>query len=193
MLSTSAMSIEHAGHLFRFRQFAARDLYDADCIIEFGGGFGSMCRLVRALGFRGRYIVFDLPPVLALQRYFLGLNGIEATLDAPSNTWLCPDLSEIRTELARSRPNRVSLISTWALSEMPLAIRHEIEAFFALPAACMALLAYQPSFEGNDNHAWFHGLMERTGDRWRWNERPVDTVDRPPIPGDSLYVFGVAR
>ena len=62
MLSTSAMSIEHAGHLFRFRQIAAHHLYDADCIIEFGGGFGSMCRLVRALGFRGRYIVFDLPP-----------------------------------------------------------------------------------------------------------------------------------
>jgi hypothetical protein len=52
-------------------------MYDTDCIIEFGGGFGSMCRLVHALGFRGQHIIFDLPPVWALQRYYLRLHGIE--------------------------------------------------------------------------------------------------------------------
>jgi hypothetical protein len=78
-------------------------LHDADCIVEFGGGFGSMCRLIGALGFRGRYVIFDLPPVLALQRYYLGLHGIEADDSGRADVWLCPALDLVMDRLSKGK------------------------------------------------------------------------------------------
>ncbi|HVZ07964.1 hypothetical protein [Rhodopila sp.] len=193
MLSTNAMAIEHAAHLYRFGQRMGCDLFDADWVIEFGGGFGSMCRTIHALGFRGRYVIFDLPPVLALQRYYLGLHGIEASFDASAHIWLCSDLNLIRAALDRTQPPRVSLMSTWAMSEMPLAVRQDIEPFFAWHGTALALLAYQPRFEDNDNRAYFHGLTERTGERWQWTELPVDPSRSRLEPKDSAYLFGAVR
>ena len=65
------------------------------------------------------------------------------------------DLDSIMAWLSRDNPARVSLMSTWALSEMPMAVRDRIEPFFGLGATKKALLAYQPSFEGNDNEERF--------------------------------------
>lgn len=192
MLSTNAIALEHASHLFRFQQRHAVHFHDTDCIVEFGGGYGSMCRMTRALGFGGKYIVFDLPPVSALQRYYLGMHGIDADGSGASATWLCNDLDAIAAWLEREAPNRVSLISTWALSEMPMFVRQRIEPFFALPAAKNALLAYQPDFEGTDNRDYFRGLMARTSEKWTWAELNVDPSGKAPTAADSLYAFGVA-
>ncbi|RKY23569.1 MAG: hypothetical protein DRP62_05665, partial [Planctomycetota bacterium] len=46
-------------------------------IVEFGGGFGSMCKLIHKLGFKGRYIIFDLPELSAMQEYYLKATGIK--------------------------------------------------------------------------------------------------------------------
>lgn len=193
MRSTNAMAIAHASHLFRFHRQQGVHLHNAACIIEFGGGFGSMCRLTRALGFRGKYIIFDLPPVLALQRYYLGLHGIAADARSDADVWLCPDLDDIMAWLGQETPAGVSLMSTGALSEMPMAVRQRVEPFFRLEAAKMALLAYQPSFEGNDNHAYFRDVMADTAGRWAWTELAVDPSGESPSPQENLYLFGRSR
>ncbi len=193
MLSTNAMAIEHASHLWRFHRLLGVHLQDTDCIVEFGGGFGSMCRLVHALGFRGQYIIFDLPPVLALQRYYLGLHGIAAADTGDTSVWLCSDLGSIMSRLGGSSFQRVSLMSTWALSEMPMAVRQRVEPFLQLKAADKALFAYQPAFEGADNRDYFRNLMARTADVWAWREQPVDLSDKLPTVQDSLYMFGQRR
>ncbi|MFL5283564.1 MAG: hypothetical protein ACJ8AW_21880 [Rhodopila sp.] len=190
MLSTNAIAIEHAAHLFRFRQHTARDLFDTDCIIEFGGGFGSMCRLMRALGFRGRYIIFDLPPILALQRYYLGMHGIDASLSAGTQTALHFELGAIREDLEQAGRGRLSLISSWALTEMPLSLRQQIEPFFSLEPASLALVSYQPSFEKTDNYVYFRGLAERLRERWHWEEYPVDPTAKELRPGDHPICLG---
>ena len=193
MPSTNAMAIEHASHLYRFQRAAGTSLLDSDCIIEFGGGFGSMCRLVRALGFQGRYIIFDLPPIAALQRYYLGLHGIGAGASGAEPVWLCDDLDRILESIGSREAGKVSLISTWALSEMPMTVRDRIEIFFGQEVCAKALLAYQPTFEGIDNDAWFSGLMARTGARWSWQRVPVQVSEAPPSPGGSQYLFGTTR
>lgn len=192
MLSTNAIALEHASHLFRFHRHQGAHFHDSDSMIEFGGGYGSMCRMVRALGFRGRYIIFDLPPVSALQRYYLGMHGVDADWSEQSATWLCNDLDQLMESLNRRVPGRISLISTWALSEMPMPVRDRIEPFFALPQATKALLAYQPAFEGTDNRAYFRDLAARTANRWAWSDHNVDPSAKVPGPADSLYMFGEA-
>jgi hypothetical protein len=188
MMASNAMAIEHATHLFRFREATGAVFHDTDCIIEFGGGYGSMCRLIHALGFRGTYIIFDLPHVLALQRYYLALHGIDAetSAGAASGVHLLSDLDLCARLIDRLRPPHLSAISTWALSEMPLPVRERIETFLLLDCCRQVLLSYQSRFEGNDNLAYFTGLAARTRASTRWMEIPFPS-------SDSRYLFGTRR
>jgi hypothetical protein len=46
------------------------DVRGFDFVIEFGGGYGSLCRLFFNQQFKGQYVLFDLPPFSALQHFF---------------------------------------------------------------------------------------------------------------------------
>src|SRR5260221_3039491 len=121
-LRTNAIAIQHASHLFLFGEATGQSLIDADCILELGGGYGSLCRLTHSLGYRGKYIIFDQPPVLALQRYYLGLHGVAA--EYGGGEWaergtLCRAIGELASVVARGRFKKISLLSTLALTEMP--------------------------------------------------------------------------
>ena len=148
---------------------AGSSLLAQDCIVEFGGGYGSMCRL----GFAGRYVIFDIPPVLALQRYYLGLHGIAAAYAAEAPTVLCHRLADA----ARFMRPQAALMSTWALSEMPLGLRGAIEPFLDDERAVAALFAYQHHFEKVDNAAWFAGMQARTAARWQWQLTAIDPAN----------------
>ena len=178
---TNANTVMHAAHLRRFRRETGRDLLECACIAEFGGGFGSMCRLTARLGLRGRYVIFDLPPILALQRYFLGLHGIEAGYEADGRVVLTSDLDAVAAAIVPG----TALMSTWALSEMPLALRARIETLLRDDRAAAVLLAYQHAFEGIDNIVYFQDLMRRNDDLWAWRKIAIDS--------GSDYVFGVRR
>ena len=178
---SSAITVEHATHLVRFKDATGRDLIDCAGIAEFGGGFGSMCRLTTRLGFRGRHVIFDLPPILALQRYFLGLHSIAAGYDRAERIVLASGLETV----AATIPRDTALISTWALSEMPIGLREQIERFLRDDRTTVAMLAYQHAFEGIDNKAWFAGLMQRNQDLWDWHKVAFDA--------NSDYLFGIRR
>ena len=49
-------------------------------ITEFGSGSAEMAHVARGLGFRGLFLIYDLPPMLLLQRYWLRLAGLPAYL-----------------------------------------------------------------------------------------------------------------
>lgn len=174
---TSAISVQHASHLLHFRRVTGADFLDTDVILDMGAGYGSMCRLVKQLGYRGDYVIFDQPPVLALQRYFLARHGVEAAFGefGAARVALCRALDRVH---ALVRPGaRVALISTWAMSEMPIDVRRLIEPFIA--AAGKVLLAYQMEFTGIDNDAYFTELSARLG---------AARVEVPAYPG-NYYVF----
>lgn len=193
MMSTNAMAIEHAIHLQRFQAWVGRPFYDADGIMEFGGGFGSMCRMVHAVGYRGAYAIFDLPPILLLQQYYLALHGLRAELAVPARIRLCSDLERVAAMPAEHGVRRLSIISTWALSEMPTSLRQEIEAFLEHPACHQVLLAYQSVFEGQDNRRYFADLRARLDDRFDWLHVPTDPASGDDSPHTSFYLFGKRR
>ena len=68
---SSENSIHHTYHLARFQQEANLSIKEADLIVEFGGGYGNMCRLVHRFGFKGKYIIYDFPEFVAIQTYYL--------------------------------------------------------------------------------------------------------------------------
>lgn len=62
-------------------------IYDLQKIVEIGGGYGGMCRVIRENGGLHQYTIFDLPEVVELQQRYLAQYEIFPTLltDIPSH------------------------------------------------------------------------------------------------------------
>lgn len=70
--------IHQAYHLQQWERATGRRIEDLSSIVEFGGGYGAMCLLCRRLGFKGRYVIYDLPEFSLLQQWYLSQNEVEA-------------------------------------------------------------------------------------------------------------------
>jgi hypothetical protein len=164
---SSGNRIHQAYHLCRFQEETGLPMHRFPLIVEFGGGYGSMCRLVHKLGFRGQYIIYDLPEFVALQKFYLGLLDmplIEAN-DASSGGQgiLCTsDLAVLGSVNPQETQNSL-FIATWSLSETDLAFRERIMSLPAIGGAAAYLIAYQRDFEGVDNPRFFDAWREKMG------------------------------
>ncbi len=157
--TSSGNLIHHAYHAAQFEEKVEVKIHDMKSVFEFGGGYGSMCRLLFNLGFNGKYIIFDLPPFSALQRYFLKNIGLPVqSIDdfkKPGVGIIClSNLEELNTLFAQQKEdNRSLFIATWSISETPINIRESI-----LPHTSRFdsfLIAYQDRFGEVDNLDFF--------------------------------------
>jgi hypothetical protein len=132
--------IHYAYHIDIFQKKYNKDIKNFDSIIEFGGGYGGMCRLLRKMGFKGKYIIYDLPELNLLQKYYLTKED-------------CMDNTVITNNFDIFNENFELLIATWSLSETPLEIRDKV-----IKSAKNYIMASQPSYAGNDNTKYFQSL-----------------------------------
>jgi hypothetical protein len=185
---SSGNLIHHAYHLARFEQITGFAVQEADLVLEFGGGYGSMCRLAHRLGFRGRYVIFDLPIVGLIQRYFLESLGIPVFDRAPvsgdeSGVALLSDLKDLVLQFGRERGGGRSLfLATWSLSETPLSLRKELLAL--INGFDRYLIAYQESFEDINNLDYFEALKRSVPRPMEWWHEKITH-----LPGNA-YLFG---
>lgn len=75
---TSGNLVHQMTHLTQWSQSPQAYLPGMKLIVEFGGGYGAMAKICFALGFKGRYILVDLPELLLIQEYYLSNIGITA-------------------------------------------------------------------------------------------------------------------
>lgn len=134
------------------------DLSVLDSVVDFGGGYGSMCALVHALGFKGTYVLFDWPEFLLLQEFYLKLHHVDTT-----NITFVSDLSQLTTS------GNTLLIATWSLSETPEVFRDQ---FLTRVNATQYLIAYQKTFAGIDNHYYFQTFVKHHP-TIHWKKYPV--------------------
>src|ERR1700730_14183287 len=159
---TSGNLVHHAFVLNEFETKAACRVEELKMVVEFGGGYGAMCRLFHNLGFAGRYVIYDLPEFSALQSYYLGSLGLPVIKDSenlstPEGVFCVSALSALG-ELCVGQPIDL-LVGTWSISEAPVAVR---EAFFAeLPIVRRYLFAFQPNHGGVDNITYFASWARR--------------------------------
>ncbi|WP_042692502.1 hypothetical protein [Azospirillum sp. B506] len=185
--SSSNNLIHHAYHVAKFESATGKRFDEMDIIFEFGGGYGSFCRLARNLGFRGRYIIFDLPAFSALQQFFLQSIGLKATdnlNELKDDTTLCcsdlPTLKPFLSEQIARNAERSAFVATWSFSESPLTVREEFEPL--LPGFNHFLIAYQKNFFGFDNAAYFNRIESMIGNAsWKTEET---------VNSDNFYKFG---
>ena len=176
-LASSGNLIHHAYTLYYFERHLKRAIDGFQGIIEFGGGYGSFCRLVRKLGFRRQYIIFDLPEFSALQRYFLTSVGVP--VDVSNNVRCVSDFDRLKANLA---PGSDWLcVALWSLSETSLDFRRQF--LDNVSAVTSWLIAYQGRFGEVDNVEFFADWTQRKSD-FSWHSKEI-----PQLPG-NYYLIG---
>lgn len=121
---TSANRALHAFHLAFYRRITGADFWSSPVILEWGGGYGNMARLIKKLNPGATYIIVDLPELLALQYIYLysilgpevvnPACGIEAIVEGRIN--FVPYSAVMGKKL---QLNCDGFVSTWAITESP--------------------------------------------------------------------------
>jgi hypothetical protein len=147
---SSEVLIQTAYHTRALERLSGRRVNEWDVIVEFGGGYGGLCRLMRKLGFRGRYVIFDLAPFTLLQRYYL----TKSNCLQDDQVSLISDWDELAAFVNTITPEqRAVLWATWSLSEAPVATRERLKPLAErIGHYC---IAFQGHYGDVDNHIWF--------------------------------------
>lgn len=133
-INSSTTNIKCNHHYYTYNLNTKKDILDFDRIVELGGGCGDMAKFIRNMGFRGEYIIIDLPEILKIQDY--NLHGYDV---------------ELTTSTIPYKDNTL-FISTWALSECPMDWRHKVISELNPQNY---LITYQQNFEGISNEEYF--------------------------------------
>ena len=154
--SSSGILIHHAYHLARFENQTGEKISDVHYVFEFGGGYGSMCRLIHNMGCNGNYVIFDFPVFSALQVFFLKMLGLNAELDI--NTHIggiscISEISQLEKIISKMLNKKIIFIATWSISEAPVETRDSILKL--VKSFDLFLIAYQKSFGEVDNNLFF--------------------------------------
>jgi hypothetical protein len=172
--SSSGNLIHHAYHLVKFEEKTEMYINKVNYILEFGGGYGSMCRLIHNLDFQGKYVIFDLPSFSILQEYFLKSIGVKVhsfdSFKAGENGVLCiSDLEQLSQLLScRTKTTNSMFIATWSISEAPVKIRDSILPFVS--SFNEFLIAYQHQFHEVNNVVFFENwkALHKDIDWYEW-------------------------
>jgi len=140
---TSANRVHVLTHIERFAEATGVDPASVGSVVEWGGGYGALCRAWRLLNRGATYTILDLPIVSALQWLYLGsVLGEDAVVlhDAPAEP--VPGRVNLMPADPAAPLSADVFVSTWALSESPPELQDAVAAggFFG---ARHLLLAYR--------------------------------------------------
>ena len=149
---SSANVIHQAFHLLTFEREWGIKINYFDQILEFGGGYGSLRRVIHELGYHGKYCIHDFPSFLALQRFYFLQLGLSVE-DCNSGTLLLSSTDHF-LDVCQASSGRTLFIANWSLSEAPLELRTRVLS--EVVKHCTAfLIGYQDEMCNTDNASYF--------------------------------------
>lgn len=149
---TSGSLIHQAYHLLQWEQVTGKLVSQLDRIIEFGGGYGALCALIRNLGFKGEYIIYDIKEVSLIQEFYLSNIGISATYISTDNKY---GLKVLPANL---------MIALYSISEVPDKIKNK---FLLQQIHDTYLILHQQIHDGKDLWPFFNNFAKKFPElRW---------------------------
>lgn len=145
-------------------------------IFEFGGGYGSMYRLIQKLGFSGSYLLYDIPEFSALQEFYL----TSLNIYFPNKIFLVSETKKMLSTASTVEPFDL-FIAMWSLSESPIELREIVWKAVGDPK--FILIAYQSTFGNVDNKKYFTQIKKKRP-HYKWVEYEI-----PHLRG-SFYLMG---
>lgn len=135
---------------------------DFENIIEFGGGYGCLCNLIKKIYNINYYIIYDLPEVNLLQYYYLKklnynvyLNQIQ--LKRKNTIYLFSDIIKLKKFLKNSNFNNYMFLSNWGFSEVPTILRKKFNSIII--KSKITFIAFQKNFETVNNFNYFSKIL----------------------------------
>lgn len=166
-------TIHHTYHLNAYvNQVGVQPILEAKHIVEFGGGYGNFCRLVKHINKDCIYTIIDLPEILELQKHYLK-NTLAKDVFEQIRFVSLPDHGVESCDL---------FIATWSLSECPEVLQNEL--FDSKLFGAKHLLA---SFHQCGFHIPF--MKESTHFKNKTLEFGATLVENKVIPGINFYAF----
>lgn len=151
---TSSNTVHQLYHLLRYEEATGRRVRDADTIVEWGGGFGSLMRLaVRMHGDDPTCVIVDTPIFSALQWLYLSavLGEQRVVLHAAGPVRpISGRVNIVPIGLVSQMEVEADLfISTWALNESTRAAQRDVVArrWFGADSLLLAMHAGDPLTE----------------------------------------------
>ena len=156
---SSGNKIHQAYHLKKFMEFSKIKLENFDNIVEFGGGYGVMAKMLLTVNKEIKYYIFDTPEVNLLQYYYLKRSGLEVGFKFNSNKKiiLINDyliLKKIILNIDKRKKNL--FIANWSFSEINNSLRAKLD--FIKKKIDYQIIAYQEKFENINNKIYFEKL-----------------------------------
>jgi putative sugar O-methyltransferase len=180
-LSSSTNLIHHLYSLQKLLTHTSIRLNELQYVVEFGGGYGSFCRLTYRAGFQGQYTIFDLPLFSHLQHFYLSLLPENFTINI-GKVNKAAQINLQHNEYDNSNVKKPNLfVALWSLSETPLEIRKKFLEQIGNPS--YILIGYQHNFFLLDNTAFFAEFQQARAN-YRWQ-----TIKIPHLPND-YYLIG---
>lgn len=171
---SSGNMIHGAFHVSNFERTTGTRVSDYDYIVEFGGGYGCMRRVMAGLGFSGRYIIYDFPCFIALQRFYTAMSGGGETEGVTSP-------AELRQALASKQGAKGLFVAAWSISETPVDFRAQYLPMVDQLSAY--LVVYADRFQEVDNTKFFREWSQSNRTAIRWTHQPLAYLR-------STYLFG---
>lgn len=145
------------------------DLEKSDEVIfEFGGGTGQMSDVLNNLNFQGKHIIYDLPLMVILQKYFIDKRNSKTKyiLDDENNeiikgTNLLPCNQNESEKCIVNLPN-INFIATYSLTETDLETHEKFAKYLLNFKRILIIYWPQPveDFDNIDNESYINNIIE---------------------------------
>jgi putative sugar O-methyltransferase len=152
---TSANLIHHVYHVHTLLTKYNFELHNIQRITEFGGGYGSMCRVFRRFEYFGKYVIFDLPHFSEIQKFYLS-NVFLSNSELYTKTTFCSNVAQY-PNFVQGHRDKGLFLATWSLSETPASVRDlwKEEIF----RHDFIFIAFQKCFNEMNNYDYFTDLF----------------------------------
>lgn len=156
---SSPLLIQHGYHLIRLLEFTNVNVLELQQIVDFGGGYGSIFRLFKNLGYKNQYFIYDLSVMCAIQKFYLKnvFLPLHDTQTLSNLKWLSGSASNVSSNVTDFVESL--FIATFSLSESPYDLRQEFEPIIS--KFKYVLIAYQPKFDDFNNIEYFNSLENK--------------------------------
>lgn len=181
---TSPTMVQNAYHLMVLSKMANKRCLSYDIILEIGGGYGSFYKTIRNDGFIGKYYIYDIQPMVELQKaYLYDVANVDPSI-LLDNIEFLSSVEQLEIEMQGLKGKKILTVAFWSLSEMPIYIRQRIMRCLLELRNVDFFMSYQKQFLKYDNFSYFSQI-----DVWYKGLRNINRVEIPNHEGNYYIYF----
>ena len=145
---SSTNNLHHAYSLEKLMEKTGYKLFEFGDVVEFGGGYGNVCRLFREWEHDKKYYSYDIPELIQLQKYYLNEYGVS------DNIFFKTEHDIIDTVEGNSL-----FLGMWSLSEVPIDERAQLLENLKFYDSKNIFLAMGGVFQQENNLKWLNDVV----------------------------------